>query len=521
VTAERIIVKNSASIQEGWFRYLLAMLVAGVLAFSVYHFISSVLVIYKKGFLDLPLFVGNLENYLKNGVLYKDLLDLSQYGPTGTAYKFPPAYALPMLPFIDGSPEKSDLFIRSYWAFSIIIYLVGCAVALLQLVPMIVKKSDKVFFTGIAISFCLLYVPFYEMLFCLCFEGVIHFLIALIIFAQRKKIPILTGILMGIMGMMKIYPAGYLIYAISRNKVQIFTGFLISCVVLLLLSAVFFGVGTNLSYYSRIFPYLLGEQCTDAALAFSICGVVLSLPSVNAVAGIDATYQILGQIVISLIRNFFLLFSLYFLWRFSKIRFNSFLYEFLLVSFVVCSVLIYVPNTWARYQIVLIFPIMGIMAYYFINTAERGSNILFSIAVSASVVILIFCAIVVANGSPAFSAISSTDYWRLIGVFSMVVFMIFLRHFWKVDLRIFIIIAGVFSSIISRDFWLDFDLWYFSILKLDAVLRSGRFFRFIWLSICLSSSGMSARLFRVGMWLIILNILRVAASKSTASVTSL
>jgi hypothetical protein len=248
--------------------------------------------------------------------------------------------------------------------------------------------------------------------------------------------------------------------------------------------------------------------------------VVLSLPLVNAVAGIDATYQILGQIVISLIRNFFLLFSLYFLWRFSKIRFNSFLYEFLLVSFVVCSVLIYVPNTWARYQIVLIFPIMGIMAYYFINTAERGSNILFSIAVSASVVILIFCAIVVANGSPAFSAISSTDYWRLIGVFSMVVFMIFLRHFWKVDLRIFIIIAGVFSSIISRDFWLDFDLWYFSILKLDAYYE-GQIFQ-VNLAEHLSEQFRYVRAaFPVGIWLIILNILRVAASKSTASVTSL
>ncbi len=478
-----------------------------MLFFSVYHFFVSISVIAKLNPLDLHMFLWSADWYKETGVLYNSLDDLSQYGPGGTPYKFPPVYVAPFLPFLDGTFDKRVVICNFYRVLHVLFYVVGCAIVIRQLALFVELKKRKLLFVFTATAFCLLYVPFYETLYCLSFEGVIFIAFAVVYCLQRNNFPVLSGCVIGFVAMMKLYPGSLILYAISRDTLKIIAGFILCCAFLLVFSVAVYGIAINAEYYGIVLPYLLSEKCSDTGnLNSSLCAYLLQIKNIPGFSG-SINIGPYVDVAIKILRNIFLFFCVYNLWKFRKIPSVYVLNNFLIISFSICVTLLYLPNSWARYQIVLVLPVVVIMASYFINDGINVGYVLRSIIFSILIIAIVMAISISVNTLAWVDDFFSIRVRIIPAAMLMMIFLVVNYYIKLVDSVIFLLLSGFLFSITSSDFFSDIDLWYFKNFEIPVYYSGSRVDAPV-AQIVAAQSVYVRSLFPVVLWFITLGMLR-------------
>jgi len=181
------------------------------LALSMLHFVVASYEARAYGVVDFPIFVDQARQFLASGVLYPEADNPAAYAPAAAVYKFPPLYAMLLLPFSHDGP--SEALNTAHWILQLALYALSVALALGWL-----GLSWRSYSFWLALSVALNFEPFFETLWRLQLEGPILLLLTLSLVSMRRSRPALIGAALGFAGMLKVYPAFFLLYFVLRRR---------------------------------------------------------------------------------------------------------------------------------------------------------------------------------------------------------------------------------------------------------------------------------------------------------------
>lgn len=322
------------------------MLLLAALALSVYHFGVSSWNAGRYGYADFPIFLHNARVFLANGTLYPFADDLERYSPAAPVYKFPPLYALFLLPVVHGGIPAQAL--NAHWALQLILYALAVALLLRLL-----YRPGRPLFLALGLVAALNFEPFFETLWRLQIETPLLLLLALLLYGLRSERPVLAGTAWGLGAMLKVYPVFLAPYLALRRRGwtllwAAFTGLLVLAATLIV-----FGPEQNRVFYLEILPHLLRETPTVSPENTSWGRLLQIGPGLDALAA-KRLVQLAG-----------LAMTVLSLWVVQRSRSRSPVTAAvpwaLELSLFVALMLFCMPNAWANYQLLLLLPVLALI----------------------------------------------------------------------------------------------------------------------------------------------------------------
>ena len=205
---------QSSSEKQGSIRVRLPtvklILAGALLLLSVFHFVQAAHNSRAFGFVDFPTFLAQAELYLITGELYVDASDPDAYGPSAAVYKFPPLFAMLLLPFVRGGVTEGVYV--GHWILQILLYGASAALTLTAF-----RRQGGAVFVFAGALFALNFEPFFETLWRLQIETPILLLLVLALLAYQRRRQPWAGVAIGVGFMLKLYPAFMLLYFAARR----------------------------------------------------------------------------------------------------------------------------------------------------------------------------------------------------------------------------------------------------------------------------------------------------------------
>lgn len=341
---------NLSALSAG--RRALLLLVVGA---SLIHFGVGSWRAAARGFADLHLFLHRSFEFSRTGVLYPDADNAEVYAPASRVYKFPPLFAMILLPQVRGGiPERIYLV---HWIVQLLLYVAAILVLLAALAPWR-RPRALVWFVVLALNF----VPFFETLWRLQLETPILVLIALALWFDRKRLPYLAGAALGVATMLKVYPVFLLGWFIVRRCGRGLAGALAAMLAIGALGWWVIGAEQNHVYFTVILPRMLRETALitpeNVSLAKPLASLAGFAPQVAkrlaqglALAAVSAGYLLLLREPGS---------------RRAAID------PALSLALFVCAMLLFIPNAWTNYLVLLLLP-FGVILSRLAPGDARGS----------------------------------------------------------------------------------------------------------------------------------------------------
>ncbi len=358
--------------QHQWTVFVYRLALCGglvLLGLAGLHFysISSGISVY--GFIDTPTFITQAIYFRDEGELYTNPLraggPLDEMGPTSPWFKFPPAYLLAYMPWLP--PEQwyelgwSDALgadvLRSLlihlWQLHVVRYLLCLAACLWVLRP---QQSTAFLIHGAIMG--LLFTPFFESLYGLIFDNLLLSIIVAMLCLSKTRWNTVSGFLVGIAAMLKLYPAVLCLWLLACCRRRAALWLLLACASLLLLSLLVFGIEPHRFYYFNLLPLLLNETSLTEPGNFSLGRFFVLL--------MDNDKQAMQ--VFAIFKNILLLLSAFVLWQSRPASNRPDANAAIKLSLAVSMLLLYLPNYWSNYQLVLLVPILTLLA----NAYNKG-----------------------------------------------------------------------------------------------------------------------------------------------------
>lgn len=333
-------------------------LLAILLIYSVVHFYTAAIQVREAGFIDTPTFIAQAGFFMDSGKLYSNPLkeggELDGFEPSAPWYKFPPAYLLaymPWAPAIDLDYERYgktlNALSRDIWAVHVIRYLLSLSVILVLLNS---KKSKYFLLNGMVMG--LLFTPVFESLYGLIFDNLLLFSLAIILLLNKSGKNELAGVVIGTLSMFKLYPAILILWAIAVKNLKMVAYFIAACFLLLLVSLSVFGLDNHLFFYTRLLPVLLNETSVADTGNFSLGSLFVQHWENKHIAmwyfGVFKTLILAATAAV--------------LWVHGRHDDGCVRYAAIKLSLIVCAMLLYLPNYWGNYQLILILPVLTLLA---------------------------------------------------------------------------------------------------------------------------------------------------------------
>jgi alpha-1,2-mannosyltransferase len=332
-----------------WFGAALAV------ALSVGHFVFSARAVLRKGFADFPIFMAHATDFLHTGRLYASADNLAAYAPGAAVYKFPPFYALFLLPFAHADLRRVE---TGHWALQIALYLLAVTLTVVSLRP-----RHPLPFAIVATIVALNFAPFFETLYGLQVENELLLLLAVALLALLRGHEVLAGLTLGLAAMLKVYPIFLLLYLGLTRRWRAVAGFLAAAAVALVLSLAVFGTGQNRLYFTRILPEMLQERpdSTTENVAFGRYAQTLlgATPEVAKRVGQLLAVPLAIVSVIAVYRGR----------RLGAVEERVPLELALFVALM----LLCLANSWTHYQVLLLIPILVLLAHAWARPRDRAS----------------------------------------------------------------------------------------------------------------------------------------------------
>ena len=333
-----------------------------LLVLSCWHFVRSAQESRAHGFVDFPIFFERVRAFASGGELYVDPAEPGAYAPAAAVYKFPPLYALLLLPF-----ARPGLDVRVYlahWTLEIAIYAATVALLLLYL-----RRHGGRGFVLAGVLLALNFEPFFETLWRLQIEIPLLLLIALVALCEIERRSAWSGALLGAGFLLKLYPAFLLLYFALRRRVYALAGFAIAVALILLASWSVIGPAENETYFLRVLPLLLGENPEATTENLS--------PARYLVATLGLEPSTAKRVAPALVLPLLVASALAVLRRFRGRRGDRFACA-VAFSLFVPLMLLAMPNSWVNYQLLLLLPLLVLACEASRGGPERGATILLS-----------------------------------------------------------------------------------------------------------------------------------------------
>lgn len=315
---------------------------AVLLAASLLHFAVGSYRAAAHGFVDLHIFLQRTQEFARGGVLYPVPDKTEAYEPSARAYKFPPLFAVVLLPQVrNGVPERIYFY---HWIVHLVLYAAAILILLRALWP-----GRGPWFGILFLATALNFVPFFETLWRLQLETPILLLCVLALWFERKRLPYLAGIALGIATMLKIYPGFLLGWFIVRRCRRGLVGAALAIAVLGLLGWWVIGTEQNRVYFTMILPRLLQESARIDPENVSLAKPFESLFGLAPHVA-KRVAQALSLVTLSIGY-----------WFLQRQRRNAIAPDLAMALFV-CCMLLFMPNAWTNYLLLLLVPFAVLLA---------------------------------------------------------------------------------------------------------------------------------------------------------------
>lgn len=314
----------------------LTLVLAGA---SLFHFGIGSWRAASRGFADLHIFLQRAHEFSERGVLYPGADDPAAYRAKAHVYKFPPLFAMILLPQVQGGiPDRIYLY---HWIALMALYLAAVLVLLKALAP---GRNPwfAFWFAALALNF----VPYFETLWRLQLEIPILLLCSAALWFDRRRLPYLAGAMLGIATMLKVYPVFLLGWFVVRRCGRGLAGAFAAIFAIGALGWWIIGPDQNLAYFTMILPRLLQESALidpeNVALAKplqTLFGLAPQAAKRVAQAASLATLSV----------------GYWVLYRNGRTRPEP-LDPALSLALFVCAMLLFMPNAWTNYLLLLLLP---------------------------------------------------------------------------------------------------------------------------------------------------------------------
>ncbi len=312
---------------------------------SVHHFGQGVIGAARYGFVDFPIFLERTATFLETGQLYLEASRLVDYAPAAPVYKFPPLFAMTLMPFAQVEPAQTVY--DYYWLFQILLYLASVTVGL-----SFIATGDRLRFVVVGAIVALNLEPFFETLWRLQLETPILLLLTLCLFCLVRGRDEIAGALLGVAVMFKLYPAFLLIYLLAARRFRAVLWTLATAVAIQVATLIVVGSQENYRFVVEVLPLLLGETPRAISENVGIGGYAMALLEVDG-----AMAKRIAQL-----GAFLLLAASVYAVEFDRRRPEGERDTALGFVLFIPVMLLVTPNSWANYQVLLLLPALILLA---------------------------------------------------------------------------------------------------------------------------------------------------------------
>jgi hypothetical protein len=361
---------------------LIAIILCFLVVTSAIFFVNTIRFYFTQGFSenvlnDMSIFMGAGRKFIQSGKLYERSENYAEkYGPDTPVYKFPPAYQLTIVPLINSGISESMFLIiqRSLYFF---MYLSSAIMMIFINRQLLIKYDNKTcygyyelfIYTALSALLIFWYAPFHEAFLNLHTEILILFLIVSSFFVLEKH-PFLSGATLSLAFSIKIYPVFLLVYYISTRQWRVISGFVLGFILLTFFVIYYFGYGESFFYAHTILPVLINQNPVNHSQNLMIEKFFYTYGIINVMNGhihLVIKYIALGVLIlIAAIKDNTRL-------KLSPLYFGMF----------ACGTLIWLPNYWLQYQMILFIPIITLLAY-----ALQSRSLLFPALLAGIIIIM-------------------------------------------------------------------------------------------------------------------------------------
>jgi len=330
--------------------------VAGLLlaGLSCFHFARAAHESRAHGFVDFPIFLERARTFVLTGELYVDPDAPEAYAPAAAVYKFPPLYAMLLLPLV-----RSGIDARVYlahWALQILLY----ALAVALLIVCLRRHAGRGFaFTAAVLA--LNFEPFFETAWRLQIETPLLLLLAVVLVWGVERRAEWSGALLGAGFLLKLYPVFLLLYFVVRRRLRALAGFGVAVALILAVSWLVIGPAENQKYFLRVLPLLLRENPELSTENLSLARYLMAILAFEP----PLSKRIAQALVLPLVVA-----SLVAVWRRSRGRPEDRYASAVAFSLFVPLMLIAMPNYWVNYQLLLLLPLLVVCC----EVSRRGPD---------------------------------------------------------------------------------------------------------------------------------------------------
>lgn len=315
---------------------------------------------------DMDIFAGAAKNLLATGQLYQRSDDYKKtYAAGAGVYKFPPAYQLSILPFIDMGNFR---FLLTQRIIQLLMYLAGSFLLITSFHQLFIAPEKNRYqsykYIGLSLLVVMWSLGFFESFIGVEPEILVYFLLCLTFYFSINK-PFLSGLSLAIATALKIYPVFILPYFIFKLNIKALAGFILGLALITMFSIYYIGISEHIFYLTKVLPILLTEKPIYHIQNMTIESLFMGHNIISTMSGKITTFVKIFTLISLIIT------ALYF--KNATTKNKSILFAML-----ISGVLLYLPNYWPQYQVILIIPMLCLLAYT-INSKSRPLYILFII----------------------------------------------------------------------------------------------------------------------------------------------
>ena len=312
------------------------------------------------GFVDFPIFFERVRTFASGGELYVDPDQPAAYAPAAAVYKFPPLYAMLLLPFARAGLDASVYL--GHWVLEIALYGATVALCLGYL-----RRHAGPGFLLAGVLLALNFEPFFETLWRLQIEVPLLLLLALALLCEMERRAAWSGALLGAGFLLKLYPAFLLLYFVLRSRVRAIVGFAAAVALILLAAWRVIGPAENETYFLRVLPQLLAEDPQPSAENLS--------PARYLIATLDLEPALAKRIAQAMVLPLVAVSALAIRRRFRADHDDRFAHA-VACSLFVPLMLLAMPNSWVNYQLLLLLPLLVLACEASRGGSERAGTVL-------------------------------------------------------------------------------------------------------------------------------------------------
>lgn len=297
---------------------------------------------------DIDIYWKAATRYADTGLLYERFHHMQQgYAPGEPVYKFPPAYQLTLLPFLD---QDAHAFFLLQRIFQIAAYLAACAILIISLSNL---KKNKAVFIGLS-----LILVFLSRQFPITFQNTTPecfiLLLLAISFWQINNKPAVAGIALSIASAFKIYPVFFLLYPLLAKNYRFIAGFVAGFILTGFASLMLIGMAEHLFYLNEILPILLSEKPMPNSQNLTLESFLTNFHIIEEMIGTT-----------SLIIKWLSLGAILFVGL--KMDIKNPIQTRIFFGLLCCGVLMFLSNYWLQYQLILLIPMLLMLQIYLVT----------------------------------------------------------------------------------------------------------------------------------------------------------